>query len=198
MKKFADLYLTYRYGPGLTVEDTLDLFQLMQHFTLQKPKDHSWSRSAMTRTMSVGTVTRSSEYHYKVAYRRSSNELLALVSDIQSVGLLPTPKTIWELIPYSFCVDWFTDVSSRLEVEDAKITWETHNVLGTVKSVRHVYGGFALELLGIKGYVGDLSFVDYSRWTGTVMDSPSYFEDAPQEFHNLAELTALIISRKAR
>lgn len=197
VKKFAQLYLTYKYGPGLTLQDTLDLFDLCQQMTGFTPRrDFSLVRASEERfQIGGGGMTRSCDYHYKIYYRPSSNEFLAGVATLQSVGLYPSPKSIWELVPYSFVVDWFADVTSMLNTMDANLTWSTHEVLSTCTSVRSVYGSVNPMLLGFTGYVGTVSVVNYSRQTPSFVYTPQYFSDTPREFKNYVELSALLLAR---
>lgn len=178
------------------MSDTLDLLRLCQHFTLDSPKDYSWSRATETQSTSGFGLSRVTKYNLKVYYGRTSNELLGLISDVQSVGLLPTPKSIWELIPFSFCVDWFVPMSDILNSADARITWETHKVHGACLTTKSVTEVADPSLLGLAGYVGSLSCVSYSRRTPSTIPQPQFFSDTPTTFHNFAELSALIIATR--
>lgn len=200
VKKFAQLYLTYKYGPGLTLQDTLDLFDLCQQITGFTPKhDFSIVRASEERSRcGAAGLTESCNYHYKIYYRPSSNEFLSGIANLQSAGLYPSPKSVWELLPYSFVVDWFADVTSMLDVLDADLQWSTHEVLSTCASVRTVYGSINPNLLGFVGYVGDISVVSYSRQTPSYVYTPVYFSDTPREFKNYVELSALILARGKR
>lgn len=197
LKKLSDLYLAWRYGVRLTVEDTLDLLQIMQQFTLKEPRDYSWVRAGGSQSKSVNGISAHHDLHLKCRYRRHSNEFSSLVADIQSIGLLPTPKSIWELIPYSFVVDWFTDMSGRMETFDAQVTWEHHEVIGSLLSVKTKYTGMTPSYLGCHGYVGDVSIVHYTREASSFIPTPQYFSDNPIGFHPI-ESAALIISRKRK
>jgi len=68
----------------------------------------------------LGTVTRTDEtvrrrwfsgafvYHLPTGYdSRSKVEKLALIAD--RLGITPTPDTLWELAPWSWAADWFTN-----------------------------------------------------------------------------------------
>lgn len=40
-----------------------------------------------------------------------------------SLGLLPTLSRIWQVLPFTFVVDWFTNMSKRLRLVDDQVTW---------------------------------------------------------------------------
>jgi hypothetical protein len=54
-------------------------------------------------------VTRS-----KVISSRDSKALLEKALGVRALGLLPSPSSLWDLVPFSFVVDWFTDIGGRL------------------------------------------------------------------------------------
>lgn len=48
---------------------------------------------------------------------------LAAYLTANSVGLLPTLARIWSLLPFSFVVDWFTNMSKRLKLVDNQLLY---------------------------------------------------------------------------
>jgi hypothetical protein len=57
---------------------------------------------------------------------RITQDLSTLVGSIlfaNSVGLLPTLSRIWEIIPFSFVVDWFTSMNKRLKLLDTQLAY---------------------------------------------------------------------------
>lgn len=59
------------------------------------------------------------EVRTKSMYDFSDNTLLVIALGLQSVGLLPTISNLWDLVPFSFVIDWFTNIGRRMEaVED--------------------------------------------------------------------------------
>lgn len=57
----------------------------------------------------------------RVSFDMSS--ALASYLTANSVGLLPTLSRVWNLLPFSFVVDWFTNMSKRLEAVDNQLLW---------------------------------------------------------------------------
>lgn len=198
LKSIADLYLSLKYGYRLTYADTITLKEDVD-FLLRKPSvPFSWVRAAESTSMQVGSIVCNSSYHYKVFYEQHSQEFLKGIADLQSAGLFPSPKTVWELIPFTFVVDWFTDLSNRIDELDAQLFWSTHRVLGTTMSVKRSYGQIPLSMIGLSGYAGEFVFHTYQRMTPPSLLLPQYFSDAPREFHNYVDLAALILQRKKK
>ena len=196
LKTISDLYLSLKYGYRLTYADTLTIADDVKFLLRDPPKPFSWVRAAESASQQIGSISCNSSYHYKIFYEKHSQEFLKGIADLQSVGIFPTPKTVWELIPFSFVVDWFTDLSNRLDELDAQLSWATHRVLGTTMSIRRSYGQIPLSLIGLSGYVGDFTYHTYSRMTPEFVVLPRYFSDAPREFNNYVDLAALILQRR--
>jgi len=51
--------------------------------------------------------------------------LLAGYLSANSVGLLPTLARFWSIVPFSFVVDWFTNMSKRLKAVDNQLLYAT-------------------------------------------------------------------------
>jgi hypothetical protein len=63
-------------------------------------------------------VTRS-----KVRVHLDLSTLLANYLSLNAVGLLPTLSRVWETLPFTFVVDWFTNMSGRLKQVDNQLLW---------------------------------------------------------------------------
>lgn len=118
-------------------------------------------------------------YHATVTYIIDVDELKGLLGDIRgfisAMGLDKILGTIWELIPFSFAVDWFVDVSGFLEALDRKlfgalpilileychsvkyeyqttITWQSWVTQSIVGSVPTIFGQATLAQQRVKYY----------------------------------------------
>lgn len=127
---FAEGWLQYRYGWLPTMMDVHGAAE-----TIAKADMHSYSRYRMTvmarkkaeyssdttDTENVGTVYAipvarrnvvKSKAEASVRYDVTYNGAYRSLAD---VGVCNPATTIWELVPYSFCVDWFVGVGDFLE-----------------------------------------------------------------------------------
>jgi len=63
-----------------------------------------------------------------------------------SLGLMPTLARIWSLIPFSFVVDWFTNMSKRLRLVDNQVLWMATRTAWCLYSYTVTYYPTATEL----------------------------------------------------
>lgn len=200
LKTASRLYLSWKYGVRLTVSDVLEMVGAVPRYLHSTSKQYRWTRAreSVTSTAigSIGSVRRDI-YHYKVYYDPIDTKLMSLVNQLWSVGLFPSLQNSWDLIPYSFVVDWFADVSEKLDAYDAATYWSTVRVLGALSSTKTIYEGLpASEVLpGLRDCSGIISVSEYRRFRSDALVTPTFFSDTPREFKNYAEATALLISR---
>ena len=50
----------------------------------------------------------------RIAVERGENPTLQRILGARAMSLLPSPSALWDLVPYSFVVDWFLDIGSRI------------------------------------------------------------------------------------
>jgi len=58
----------------------------------------------------------------KVRAAFNKNSILGTLMPVKAFGLLPTLSNMWDLIPFSFVADWFTNIGGKLEAVDANMT----------------------------------------------------------------------------
>lgn len=203
LKSAAKLYLSYSYGVRLTVADTIAIFQTLPRH-LSKTRHHfRWVRS-MESTTSTSYDShawrRSDLYHYKIYYSPYDAGLVNLVDQMWNVGLFPSLKNGWDLIPLSFVVDWFVDISSRLSAYDAATFWSCNKVLGALGSHRTVFEGVQGDVIfsSLRNSAGVATVTEYTRFATDTVVTPLFFEDTPREFKNYAEAASLLIARSKR
>lgn len=160
-KAFADAWLEYRYGWKPLVMDCDTAIKEAQKLRKRHEKVRLVARAGgslshkesvpfsmtglgdWTTLSSYGTTSCSGECSvnagvlYEVTTPRSTAERV-----VTSLGLLPSdvPSTLWEIVPFSFVVDWFSGVGSwiRANVPNPYVTvlgswvtevktWETHS-----------------------------------------------------------------------
>jgi len=63
-------------------------------------------------------VTRS-----KISLSQDLSTMMESILMANSVGLLPTLSRLWEIIPFSFVVDWFTGMNRRLKLVDTQLAY---------------------------------------------------------------------------
>lgn len=200
-KKISDLYLSWKYGSRLTYADTVQLTKDAVYAQVA-PRAHARAKERVDIDVSLvsGQSSHVREYNYKVYYRIPDFGR-DILSELEMYGLLPTPKTMWELLPYSFTVDWFIDITSRMEQYDSRLFYWRHPITGSVYSRKvSVECDPGVFYAPWESLVGSLSLTIYDRIRSDHLDHlPIYFDSNPtRKFNNFAELTALLISGGSR
>lgn len=196
LKDIANGYLTIHYGLLPTISDLKRIVK-----AAQKAK-HSTNRAGQTitskshlATKEIDNIKFSLEQHAKLCIENVDEGFRALINTVESVGIAPTLNNIWELIPYSFVVDWFVGVSDFLDRVDG-----IHRLLrypiqySTLSKKRLAHVTFkATAGTPVTGYI---QLRRYHRWTTVRSPLPplSLQESADPQSHWL-EGSALIIQR---
>ena len=136
----ADAWLAYRYSYSTTKSDIFALSEFATRIAALPPSIRS------------NGYYKDGDWEYRVSINVSSPYLASLVSFGEKWGLALDAVNAWDLIPYSFIVDWFIPVSKLLE------TWQSQSFAMQIQqtswcSVRHEY----VNEFGFKE-------IDYSRF----------------------------------
>lgn len=136
----ADAWLAYRYSYSTTKSDIIALSEFANRI------------AALPSTIRSNGYYRDGDYEYRVSINVASSYLASLVSFGEKWGLALDAVNAWDLIPYSFIVDWFIPVSDLLE------RWQSQSFAMQIQrtswcSVRHEY----VNEFGFKE-------IDYSRF----------------------------------
>lgn len=129
LSKLSSLFLSFHYGYKLLLSDTASLMSELAKY------------SARTSTLSRLSASDTSQFdigstvvHYSVYYEQYANcSPDAAMLDILDLDL--SPSNIWDLIPYSFVVDWFIGIGDWLDnIEKYYKLTNTHKVRGGILS----------------------------------------------------------------
>jgi len=116
--KLYNLWLQYRYGWRQLAFDARDISSGLnriddgrRRFTERVGSDTLYSETeTFTDTWGQGTFTHTLTTNYDIGVRGS------VAADISPPAIATNPiTTAWELLPYSFVIDWFVSVGSFLE-----------------------------------------------------------------------------------
>lgn len=87
------------------------------------------------------------ESRSKLRISSDVSTLVGAVLTANSVGLLPTLSRIWETLPFTFVIDWFTAMNKRLKLVDDQILYTIFRTDWCVNSYKVCYYPSDLELL---------------------------------------------------
>lgn len=109
-------YLTWIYGVLPTIHD---LERIWDYF---RAHENYYDRNGYVVFTAVETQSTTSDHgdqmitwRAKVAIDEEDPRYLDLRKQYDNLGRLPTLKEIWELIPFSFVIDWFVNVGKMLD-----------------------------------------------------------------------------------
>lgn len=123
-KTLSKLWLSYRYGVRLTVGDSISLMR--DTLSYSRKRRHCYELVG-SHQYEGGTI-RCRLY----ADPDNSNELSRIANLLQRWDLFPSLSNVWDLIPYSFVVDWFIDVEGFLSDIDSQVQYSTLQVFSAL------------------------------------------------------------------
>ena len=160
-KTWANLWLTYRYGLRLYALDTISIAK-----AIKKEVSHTNDRfqsARATRTDTVPALYGNSierTCRAKVYADKYSIGEMGLYEAIRSLDFVPSLANSWDLIPYSFVIDWFIPIGNILSRFDAKSDVNTLHTRSCVASVKHVKQD---HISGLFRCSGDVKHTCYQR-----------------------------------
>ena len=188
----AKLFLAFHYGWKLLASDLKSFNDDLTKFnSLSSPYQKCSSGSTFESHGASYTA------YYHCYYERYGRLKSLLDQFISFADLELTLDNIWDLIPYSFVVDWFFNIGDMLESMSSyyHMTQE-HRVICTgrsIKCTRHVEA----RQLGLNGLAGTVSAKYYHREYAAELISPSFFlATKPKPFEHFIEGGALIVSKR--
>lgn len=196
-KTWASAWLTMKYGLGLTIKDTQELADAIHVAATTASAMQNCALLYATRTDSLTTPLGVvfEEDHYKLAVDPYPDSLRDMSRKMMVWGLYPTLTNIWDMIPYSFVLDWFKDVSSLLERIDTQDLVEKFQIHGICRS-RKIWITVPISQLapGFPGE-GSVTLTSYRREIPNHIDLPRWRIDSPEDFNNWVELLSIFVQK---
>lgn len=196
LKTHASNYLAINYGVLPTLSD---LKEIMAALKSRQPylDRHGWRTYTASRTSSSeqNEITFSLTQRIKIAIEDEDNDFVQLVNNVESSGFAPTLENIWDLIPYSFVIDWFINIGDFLERVDSRMRLSRLNIRYATMSSK---SSKAKRIIPSQSYPfdGTISLVQYTRWTTDHCPAPPlFFQNTNTVSNHWLEASALIIQR---
>lgn len=122
IKGLADNYLTVKYGILPTVSDIKNIVEAFKKLGPYLDKNgFATYGSVRTNTLNGDDYYIVKEQRVKLAIDNDDEGLTALFNTLESWGGFPTFQNLWDLVPYSFVIDWLIDVGGLLERVDMRL-----------------------------------------------------------------------------
>jgi hypothetical protein len=165
LRTLSGNYLAVNYGVLPTISD---IQTIIGAFKKAQPyiDRHGFKTYNAVQQVSteLGDLTHSLEQRIKIAIDNEDSDFSALAQKVDSMGFALTLENVWDLIPYSFVIDWFIDIGGFLERADARMRLMRQNIQYATMSSKYT---LRKNLVPTSTYpiVGTLTVVHYQRWT---------------------------------
>lgn len=206
-KSISNLYLTWHYGLRLTIKDfrTMVSSLLERYCSNYYQHDKVSVSSSLTtewRDITIGDVpfkvreTYACKIYYSPISLESVENATALLRDWD---LFPTFANLWDMIPYSFVIDWFTNLGDLFSALDSQLMatelpligctytwereWQCQNVEGMEKMLQLPSMGGSISCKYYKRTCKDFLIPVMPKW------------EIPSDFTTWLEAAALIVQR---
>lgn len=197
LKTHAGNYLGMEYGILPTIDD---LKSIADAFTKRRPyidrNGFSLYNAVHRSSGSTQGYTLELEQRIKIAIEDEDNDFVRLMNSVESSGFAPTLENIWDLVPYSFVLDWFVDVGGFLERIDSRLRLARLNIRYATMSNKTIMS-YPIIPSSSFPFTGTLEVVNYHRWTSDQCPLPPLsLASEPKFTSHWLEASALIIQRK--
>lgn len=196
LKTHANNYLGLQYGVLPTISDLRHIVGAFEKVKPYLDKNGFTTYSAGSSSSNVdGVITETLSQQIKLAIADEDDLFQALASKLESSGFLPTTENLYDLIPYSFVLDWFIDVGGLLHRVDSRLRLARLNIRYATLS-RRASLRFNIPTSPTFPYIGSVEMVQYHRWVTDHCPVPPL--SAPLTFqlpNHWLEAGALIVTR---
>lgn len=163
-KSAADAWLNYRYGDRLTYGDLKQIVSRYRNVIDSLSPD----MQRISRGRSVHSWVDGKSYSHEVIYNcmivvsAARNNLSGYLERLDQLGFLLDAQNAWDLVPYSFAVDWFLNVSDCAAIIDS---WFKLNRLEIKTCIESQKGTLVIPSSVLLGFgVGSVRIVRYERY----------------------------------
>lgn len=170
-KSLADAWLAYRYQYSTTKADIEDAIKFVnRHIDLG-----TLDQALVGRSVARYTYLDSQDVTFRCGVKVTPKEtswLNRIWRALNTYGLTPDFYVLWDMVPYSFMVDWFLPVSDIASVWDANAVYFSGEF--------YTFDELCYSLKYTR-MIGDYRLQFYTRWSGSVPSSLNslYWFDAP-------------------
>nr|WFS39096.1 MAG: putative maturation protein [StochSev_2 levi-like virus] len=173
-KDVSSFFLGNKYGYQLTYADAGAIGESLERLRQDIKMGYREIKkltSASTSTIS-GKIPFTIENHYTAKVGSSNDPLMMAIKGLYDWDLYPSLGNMWDLIPYSFCVDWVAGIGDLLDDIDANVYMRYYQARSIMKSTKITTGPVDnQQILGsIPGACGLVSYTYYRRWVEFTFD----------------------------
>jgi hypothetical protein len=127
-KTWSEFQLQWDFGIKPAISDIAELSNKMDILEQRMREERLWGHQTLygkfNWTMPGGRYGLDKDVRFtfrsKVDTSFNRSSLFAAILKGKAAGLLPTMSSLWDLVPFSFVVDWFGNIGGRLEQVEAQ------------------------------------------------------------------------------
>jgi hypothetical protein len=161
----ADAWLNYRYGDRLTYGDLQQMASSLREQYEVLSKDIVRKKyGAASHQRQFHDCSQTISYSCEIIARNGGVDLESTLRRIDELGSLPNVARAWDLVPYSFVVDWFLNVSECASIIDSWFKTSRMDIVCCIQSVKGEIIVPSSKLLGFGE--GEIILTHYSRTVG--------------------------------
>lgn len=196
LEGLADNYLTVNYGILPTISDLKGIVAAFRKVAPFLDKNGFQVFTASSRdSTNIKNTQYSLEQRIKLAISTEDDGFQLLLQQLESMGTLPTLENVWDLIPYSFVLDWFVDVGGFLERVDTRLRLLRLNIRYATMSRKIRIEGMLKASPG-HPYAGYVTWEHYHRWVSSQCPVPPLsLQMNNEDFNHWLESGALLVQR---
>lgn len=179
-KTWANFYLWLRYGLGLTIADSKEIINALPKIRDSYKETTSKKPTRLRASKTVTVVWNSETWTCRLGLRMVINtypefcrNFGSLMDDLRKIDLYPSTANLWDIIPFSFVMDWFFPFQKNLEMVDSELRTMNFRIFSVTQSVKW---SRLVPPPAVPGYcsASDLTEVHYDRAVGYVIPGPDF------------------------
>lgn len=195
----AGNYLAVQYGILPTISDLETLKEAVLKSDSKYQDSNGFqvltSGQTVSKMTEIGMVTVVNRC--KIAIDDTAPVLKGMAERLRNIGAFPDLSSLWDLVAYSFVIDWFVDIGSILEDIDSNVRMASLPIVYSTTSSKTTIDFVIPKSLTDVGIDGNLSKTDYHRSVSPRAPRPTLNFEVSNELPNhWLEAGALIITAK--
>lgn len=202
-RSWAQVFLWFKFGVLPTIMDAKEVIKAFKACS-KIPLNELVGRFAKVQTR-YGTAYSEEQFNgYKVIFKHNARVAAGPITTIEniigdlflllkSMNIGITARNVWELVPYSFVVDWFVNTSQLMSYMDYRTQICHYKLQNLVVSSKKTLSVPATDYLN--GALGFIDLVTYQRSVLSSFPSSRFQFDGSDPTGHWAEGTALVVSR---
>ncbi|DAD52700.1 TPA_asm: maturation protein [ssRNA phage SRR7976310_3] len=197
LKGLSGDYLQYKFGILPTISDLKEIVAAFRRRQLLYVDRNGYNvyTAGHNSQIDVDNVRYEKLQRIKLAIENEDNVFEKLLDTFDSLGVLPDFQNLWELVSYSFVIDWFIDVGDFLKRVDTRLKLLRLNIRYVTMSSKTVVKGVFTPTID-QPISGPIDWVHYHRWVSDQCPVPPLtLQSNTEGFNHWLEAGALIIQR---